>query len=171
MLRMNKVHLKQTARQVSAALIKHGHSLATVESCTGGWVAKVLTDLPGSSAVLQCGFVTYSNEAKQQMVGVSSDTLEQFGAVSEETAAEMASGGLNNSCATVALSITGVAGPDGGTKAKPVGMVCFGWANNEGLLETETRFFEGNRSAVRRQSVVHALQGVESRLGKSVNCG
>ena len=158
--------LKQTAKQVSASIIKHGQCLATVESCTGGWVAKVLTDLPGSSAVLDCSFVTYSNQAKQSMVGVRAETLDQFGAVSEETAAEMASGALINSAATVSLSITGVAGPDGGTDAKPVGMVCFAWANKQGLLETEVCHFLGDRKAVRRQSVVHALQGVELRLGK-----
>lgn len=158
--------LKQTAKQVSASIIKHGQCLATVESCTGGWVAKVLTDLPGSSAVLDCSFVTYSNQAKQNMVGVRAETLDQFGAVSEETAAEMASGALINSAATVSLSITGVAGPDGGTDAKPVGMVCFAWANKQGLLETEVCHFLGDRKAVRRQSVVHALQGVELRLGK-----
>ena len=163
---MSKVSLKQIARRVSSSIVKHGQSLATVESCTGGWVAKVLTDLPGSSAVLAGGFVTYSNGAKQTMVGVSVETLAQFGAVSEVTAAEMASGALRYSGATVSLSITGVAGPDGGTDTKPVGMVCFGWANKQGLLDTETCHFLGDRNAVRKQAVIHALQGVELRLGK-----
>ncbi|PID46271.1 MAG: damage-inducible protein CinA [Proteobacteria bacterium] len=162
---MKNIRLKDTAKRVSALLISRGETLATVESCTGGWVAKVLTDLPGSSAVLQCGFVTYSNEAKQQMVGVSADTLEKFGAVSEAVATEMASGALKNSNATISLSITGIAGPEGGTDKKPVGTVCFAWATNKGLLDTETCYFAGDRDAVRRQSVVHALQGVESRLG------
>ena len=163
---MSKISLKKIAKRVSASIIKHEQCLAAVESCTGGWVAKVLTDLPGSSAVLDCSFVTYSNQAKQKMVGVKAETLEQFGAVSEETAAEMASGALNYSDATVSLSITGVAGPDGGTDKKPVGMVCFGWANKQGLLETETCHFLGDRHAIRKQAVMHALQGVESCLGK-----
>lgn len=163
---MSDSELEIIARRVSAALLAHGQVLAPVESCTGGWVAKLLTDLSGSSAILDCGFVTYSNAAKQRLVGVSAETLDEFGAVSEETAKEMAGGALLNSNASVSLSITGVAGPGGGTEQKPVGMVCFGWANKEGLLESETCHFEGDRDAVRRQSVAHALQGVESRLGK-----
>lgn len=166
MLRMYESDLKQIAQQVSTALLTHNQLLATVESCTGGWVAKLLTDLAGSSAILECGFVTYSNGAKQRMVGVKPETLQQFGAVSEQTAAEMASGALLNSEASVSVSITGVAGPGGGTDSKPVGMVCFGWANRQGLVETETCHFEGGRDDVRKQSVVHALQGVVSRLGK-----
>lgn len=157
--------IHQVAMQASEALRESGHSLTTVESCTGGWVAKSVTDLPGSSEVLDCGFVTYSNQAKQDLVGVKPETLDMFGAVSEETAAEMALGGLRNSGASIALSITGVAGPGGGTATKPVGMVCFGWATEAGLLNTETCYFEGDRDAVRSQAVVHALQGVESRLG------
>ena len=163
---MNESNLKQIAQQVSKSLIAHNQLLATVESCTGGWVAKMLTDLAGSSVVLDCGFVTYSNGAKQRMVGVRAETLQQFGAVSEETAAEMASGALLNSDASVSLSITGVAGPGGGTELKPVGMVCFGWANQQGSVDTETCQFEGDRNAVRMQSVAHALQGIELRLGK-----
>ena len=162
---MNEALLEQAAKQLSQILSARGERLATVESCTGGWVAKLLTDLPGSSAVLEGGFVTYSNQAKQRMVGVSVDTLARYGAVSEQTAAEMAQGALIHSEAEFALSITGVAGPDGGSEEKPVGMVCFGWANREGLLNTETCNFSGDRQSIRAQSVLHALQGVESRLG------
>ncbi|PWR00512.1 damage-inducible protein CinA [Leucothrix pacifica] len=166
MRRMNESELIQIAEQVSNVLRAHKQRLATVESCTGGWVAKLLTDLSGSSDVLDCGFVTYSNGAKQKMVDVKLETLEQFGAVSKETAAEMASGALRYSDASVSLSITGVAGPGGGTDSKPVGMVCFGWANRQELVETDTCHFEGDRNDVRMQSVAHALQGVVSRLGK-----
>jgi len=157
---MNDAGLEALATEVGGALHARGWMLAAVESCTGGWVAMAVTAIAGSSAWFDRGFVTYSNEAKQALVGVSAATLERCGAVSEDTAREMAAGGLAHSGADIAVSITGVAGPGGGTPAKPVGMVCFGWAVRGGGVHAETRYFEGDRASVRRQSVEHALRGV-----------
>jgi nicotinamide-nucleotide amidase len=150
------------ARKVGRRLKASGAKLATAESCTGGWVAQAVTAISGSSAWFERGFVTYSNEAKQEMLGVKRATLKKHGAVSEETAREMAKGALKKSRATIAVAVTGVAGPTGGTPGKPVGMVCFSWATKK-ALRSETRRFRGNRERVRRQSVVHALKGVLGR--------
>jgi len=135
-------------------------TLVTAESCTGGWVAQSMTSIAGSSAWFERGFVTYSNAAKRELLGVKAGTIRRHGAVSEETAREMAAGALARSRGTVALAVTGVAGPSGGSAAKPVGMVCFAWAGKRGRLRSETRRFRGGREAVRRQSVVRALEGV-----------
>ena len=143
-----------------------GLKLVTAESCTGGWVAEAVTAIPGSSDWFERGFVTYSNEAKREMLGVRAETLDRTGAVSEETALEMARGALEASRAQVAVSITGVAGPTGGTATKPVGMVCFGWALGGGGADTTTKHFKGDRGEVRRQSVVFALQGLIERIGE-----
>jgi len=143
-----------------------GLKLVTAESCTGGWVAEAVTAIPGSSDWFERGFVTYSNEAKREMLGVRAGTLDQAGAVSEETALEMAHGALAASRAQVAVSITGVAGPAGGTATKPVGMVCFGWALAGGSADATTKHFKGDRGEVRRQSVVFALQGLLERIGE-----
>ncbi|RVU84897.1 CinA family protein [Leucothrix sargassi] len=161
---MNDLSLQKTAQQVVELLSKKGRQLVTVESCTGGWVGKAVTDISGSSAAFAGGFVTYSNEAKQQMVGVQLATLEAHGAVSEAVAAEMAEGALEKTSATISVSITGVAGPGGGTETKPVGMVCFGWALKNHKAETAVCYFDGDREAVRQQAVAHALQGVALRL-------
>lgn len=134
--------------------------LVTAESCTGGWIAKCCTDMAGSSAWFERGFVTYSNAAKQDMLGVQSATLAQYGAVSEAVTAEMALGSLQYSRAQLALSVSGIAGPGGGTADKPVGTVCFGWVLVGGKVFTETCHFSGERDAVRLQAVEHALQGV-----------
>ena len=134
--------------------------IATAESCTGGWVAQELTALAGSSAWFDRGFVTYSNEAKQEMLGVRAQTLKEHGAVSEQTAIEMAQGALERSRASVALAITGIAGPAGGTPAKPVGTVCFAWATKGRPARAETKRFSGDREAVRRQSVEYSLATV-----------
>jgi nicotinamide-nucleotide amidase len=142
-----------------------GLVLATAESCTGGWVAQAVTSISGSSDWFDRGFVTYSNAAKREMLGVRVETLDRHGAVSEATAREMAAGALAASGAGVAVSVTGVAGPAGGTAAKPVGMVCFGWALRDGRADTATKRFDGDREAVRRQSVVFALQGLLERIG------
>jgi nicotinamide-nucleotide amidase len=147
------------ARRLGARLKAAGESLVTAESCTGGWAAQVVTSVGGSSGWFDRGFVTYSNEAKRELLGVRAETLSRHGAVSEETAREMAQGALARSKATVALSITGIAGPGGGTEDKPVGTVCFAWATARGA-STQTRRFSGDRESVRRQSVVHALEGV-----------
>lgn len=149
---------------VGARLKARGLRLATAESCTGGWVAGAVTAIAGSSEWFDRGFVTYSNDAKMEMLGVSAETLEAFGAVSEQTAGEMAAGALAHSHAQLALSITGVAGPGGGSAEKPVGMVCFGWAGEGGAPLVITRNFSGDRESVRRQSVICALQGVLERL-------
>ncbi|HEX5539844.1 MAG TPA: nicotinamide-nucleotide amidohydrolase family protein [Methylophilaceae bacterium] len=146
--------------ELGAALQKRGWSLALAESCTGGWASEVVTMSKGSSSHFERGFVTYSNVAKTEMLGVSETTLDQCGAVSEETAREMAAGALQHSRAQVTAAITGIAGPDGGTAAKPVGTVCFAWASSDGVLNSTTRHFDGDREAVRYQSVKTALEGV-----------
>ena len=151
--------MDQLAKRLAARLKGANATLATAESCTGGWAAQVVTSVAGSSAWFDRGFVTYSNAAKQEMLGVRPETLSVHGAVSEETAREMARGALQRSRATVALSITGVAGPGGGSQEKPVGMVCFAWSRG-GEVRSETRHFAGDRESVRRQSVILALEGV-----------
>ena len=165
---MSEQALNQIAQQVTEALLGKGERMATAESCTGGGIAKLMTDLAGSSAVFECGFVTYSNESKQQMVGVSSKALDEFGAVSEQVAAEMASGALERASADITVSVTGIAGPEGGTDYKPVGTVCFAWAYNTTLL-TETRHFSGDRRAVREQTIEYSLQGVLKQLAAKSN--
>jgi len=162
---MSTDELAALAARVGAELQAQGAMLATAESCTGGWVAQAITDVAGSSTWFERGFVTYSDAAKQEMLGVRSATLAAHGAVSEHTAREMASGALARSRAQVALAITGIAGPGGGTPDKPVGMVCFAWAAKDGAASAVTRQFTGDRESVRRQSVVAALQGVLRLLG------
>jgi nicotinamide-nucleotide amidase len=154
------------ANRVGEQLKTKGLVLVTAESCTGGWVAQAVTSVSGSSEWFDRGFVTYSNEAKREMLGVRGETLEQHGAVSEETAREMAAGALAASRADLAVAITGVAGPTGGTPQKPVGMVCFAWALRGGAVESATRHFDGDREAVRRQSVMFGLQGVLDRAAR-----
>lgn len=156
--------LDALARRVGARLKEKGLVLATAESCTGGWVAQVVTSVAGSSEWFDRGFVTYSNDAKREMIGVRRETLDRHGAVSEETAREMAAGTLAASGAQITLAITGVAGPAGGTPQKPVGMVCFAWAVRGGTTDSTTQHIAGDRAAVRRQSVVVALQGVVDRV-------
>lgn len=155
--------IEQLAARAGARLKAAGARLAAAESCTGGWIAQAMTSVAGSSEWFERGFVTYSNDAKMEMLGVSAATLEAHGAVSEATAREMAAGALARSRASVAISVTGVAGPGGGSPAKPVGMVCFGRADARGV-RSETRHFSGNRESVRRQSVLHALEGLIASL-------
>ena len=157
--------LEALAAEVGALLQAEGQSLATAESCTGGWVAQCLTAIAGSSAWFDRGYVVYSNQAKIDLLGVTEATLAAQGAVSEATAAAMALGALRFSRATWALAITGVAGPAGGSPGRPVGTVCFAWVGPEGRLDTDTRHFRGDREAVRAQSVAHALRGVLRRAG------
>lgn len=158
--------LTTLATLAGARLKARGLTLVTAESCTGGWVAQAVTAIAGSSDWFERGFVTYSNEAKRELLGVREATLERAGAVSEETALEMARGALAAGRGQVALSVTGVAGPTGGTAAKPVGMVCFGWALAGGGAEAVTKHFPGDRGEVRRQSVIFALQGLLERIGE-----
>ena len=155
--------LEALAAEVGAVLRANGQTLAAAESCTGGWVAQCITAIAGSSAWFERGFVTYSNAAKQEMLGVEAATLAAHGAVSEPTAAAMAAGALRHSHADWALAITGIAGPDGGTPDKPVGTVCFGWAGRDAGVDTTTYHFTGDREAIRRQSVAFALNGLLTR--------
>lgn len=148
------------AEQVGAALKAHGMMLATAESCTGGWVGEVVTSVAGSSHWYDRGFITYANEAKQEMLGVAAQTLAEFGAVSEQTVREMAAGALKHSRAHITLAISGIAGPGGATPGKPVGTVCMAWATRSGAGLSQTIYFKGDRATVRRQAVAAALQGV-----------
>lgn len=151
--------LANLARKLGRTLEAKGASLATAESCTGGWVAQAVTAVAGSSNWFDRGYVTYSNAAKREALGVPRALIERHGAVSEPVARAMARGALRRSRATVAVAITGIAGPGGGSPGKPVGTVCFSWARGRGA-RTETKRFRGGRTAVRRQSVLHALRGV-----------
>ena len=156
--------LKALAEQVASAAQQRRLMLVTAESCTGGWIAKALTDLPGSSAWFDAGVVTYSYEAKEALLGVNPRTLERTGAVSEETALEMVSGALSRFGAGMAVAVTGIAGPSGGTPDKPVGTVWIGWKRRGGYAHASLFHFEGDREAVRRQTVAAALKGVIKAL-------
>ena len=156
--------IRSLASQVGTQLLARRLMVTTAESCTGGLVAAALTDIAGSSAWFERGFVTYSNHAKVEMLGVASDLIETHGAVSEEVARAMADGAVLESRAQVGVSITGIAGPGGGTRDKPVGTVCFGWVTMEEAPESETMHFAGERAQVREQSVRHALGGLLLRI-------
>ena len=155
---MTDSELMQLSEQVGQALKARGATVTTAESCTGGWVAKVITDIAGSSAWFERGFVTYSNEAKAQMIGVREETLAQHGAVSEPVVVEMAIGALKAARADYAVSISGIAGPDGGSEEQPVGSVWFAFATARGEGITRRECFSGDRDAVRRQATAYALQ-------------
>lgn len=154
---MNDEQLQQLSRQIGEKLIARHASVTTAESCTGGWIAKVFTDISGSSAWFERGFVTYSNSAKQQMAGVQASTLARYGAVSEETVREMVVGACQAAQAPYGIAVSGIAGPGGGSADKPVGTVWFALAGPEGIF-TQRCVFAGDREAVRRQSVAWALQ-------------
>jgi len=156
--------LLHAAEALAEQLESRSLILATAESCTGGWVSQALTEISGSSNWFERGFVTYSNEAKQEMLGVPSSVIEQQGAVSRETACAMVAGALKYSHANVALSVTGIAGPTGGTPDKPVGLVWFAWATAEDKIMAEKRIFSGDRHHIRQQAVLHAIEGMFSRL-------
>jgi len=155
-----------SATQVGKRLRAKGALLVTAESCTGGWVAQAITAIAGSSEWFERGFVAYSDAAKEELLGVRRETLEHHGAVSEETARELALGALQHSRGTISVAVTGIAGPAGGTAAKPVGLVCFAWATRDGI-RSEFRHFDGDREAVRRKSVSRALEGVLEMLDSS----
>lgn len=144
-------------------LTDRGWMMAAAESCTGGWIAKCCTDRAGSSAWFERGFVTYSDAAKEELLGVDSGVLETAGAVSREVALQMAQGARARAAVNIAVAVTGIAGPDGGTVDKPVGTVWFGWST-EGGNDAELKLLRGDRDAVRRQTVAHALQGLINRL-------
>jgi len=147
------------AAKAGRALEAKGLMLATAESCTGGGVAQAITEIAGSTGWFDCGFVTYSNASKTELLDVPAALIAQFGSVSEEVAAAMAEGALGNSTADVAISTTGIAGPTGAVPGKPVGTVCFGWSRGD-VTFTERLVFPGDRKAVREQTVAHALQGL-----------
>ena len=158
-------------RSRAAALVESlqaaGKTVTTAESCTGGWIAKALTDVPGSSACFAYGIVSYSNAAKESLLGVTKQALLDNGAVSEATVAEMAKGALNLSGADISVAVSGVAGPGGGSDEKPVGMVCFAWTartSDQIFTETAVKHFSGGRDSVRIQTVDHALAGIQERL-------
>ena len=151
--------IDELAAQVGRALQEKGLLLTTAESCTGGGVSQAITEIAGSTGWFDCGFVTYSNASKTELLDVPDALIAQFGSVSEEVAAAMASGALAGSNAHVAISTTGIAGPTGAVPGKPVGTICFGWANDD-TVHTERLVFSGDRRAVREQTVRHALQGL-----------
>ncbi|HET6724394.1 MAG TPA: nicotinamide-nucleotide amidase [Gammaproteobacteria bacterium] len=158
------IQLSALAEQLGRALAAREWRLATAESCTGGWIAKLMTDQPGSSSWLERGFVTYSNHAKIQMLGVSEATLDAHGAVSEATVREMAAGALVRSEAHITCAVSGIAGPDGGSAEKPVGTVWFGWAWQPDRVEAQCLHLNGDRDHIRRQTVAVALAGVLERV-------
>ena len=161
---MNDDELQALAAGLVAQLRDTGKQLATAESCTGGWIAKCITDVAGSSDCFAYGIVSYSNGAKEALLGVKTETLAANGAVSEQTVREMAEGALALSGADLAVAVSGIAGPGGGSAEKPVGTVCFGFAVRGRDSETNVMLFDGDRAAVRRQTVAHALKGLQSRL-------
>ncbi|HED19598.1 MAG TPA: CinA family protein [Gammaproteobacteria bacterium] len=156
--------MEQTVVALSRALLTRHESLATAESCTGGWVAKVCTDLAGSSGWFERGLVTYSNASKQELLDVSAQTLDQYGAVSEQTVHEMVRGILHHSHAQWGLAISGIAGPDGGSASKPIGTVWIAWAGPGGWLVKRSYWFDGERDEVRWQAVETALRVLCDRL-------
>ncbi|MBU6248652.1 MAG: CinA family protein [Xanthomonadaceae bacterium] len=156
--------LRRLAEEVAGLMRERKLMLVTAESCTGGFIAKVLTDLPGSSAWFDAGVVTYSYEAKEALLGVNPRTLERTGAVSEETVLEMVSGALARFGAGAAVAVTGIAGPSGGTEDKPVGTVWIGWKRRGGYAHAKVFHFGGDRDAIRRQTVAAALSGLGREL-------
>ncbi len=154
--------------QLGELLLRHGLHVSTAESCTGGLIAAAITEVPGSSGWFEQGWVTYSNTAKQQALGVSIDVLKASGAVSEDTVLAMASGALQRSDADIAVAVSGIAGPDGGSTEKPVGTVCLGWAV-KGRESSARRFsYAGNRQAIRQAAVADALLGTINRVEQSL---
>lgn len=152
--------LQQLVAELASELQAKSLSIATAESCTGGWLAKCCTDLPGSSNWFDRGFIPYSNQAKKDCLSVTTKTLNHFGAVSEQTALEMAKGALKHSRANLSVAITGIAGPDGGTLSKPVGTVWFAWATSPQHAEAALHTFSGDREMIRKQAVVTAINGI-----------
>lgn len=152
--------LYELSEQVSKMLLQQDMILVTAESCTGGWLGQVITAVPGSSLWYDRGFITYSNLSKQEMLGIQSASLEQFGAVSPQIAHEMVLGALKRSHAHIGVSITGIAGPTGGTLEKPVGSVCFAWAIKDGSVQKKVQNFSGDRDTIRFKAVETALNGL-----------
>lgn len=158
--------MTQILKKVSKKLHQKKLLLVSAESCTGGLLAKQITDLSGSSAIFDRGFITYSNDSKMEMLDVQKNTIEGSGAVSEAVVKEMARGALNNSNGDISVAISGVAGPDGGTKDKPVGMVCFGFMKKNNNPKSVTKIFDGNRNEIRLNAVDFALEEILEMIGK-----
>ncbi len=161
------IGIRSLAESLVAALSSAGKTVTTAESCTGGWIAKAITDIPGSSSAFAYGVVSYSNGAKESLLGVQNSTLADKGAVSSQVVKQMAEGALQLSGADIAVAVSGVAGPDGGTDEKPVGTVCFAWAvrTKSGItVDGEQQRFDGNRNEVRVQTVAQAMRGVLDRI-------
>jgi nicotinamide-nucleotide amidase len=156
--------LQQLAEVIGRTLVEKGHILGFAESCTGGLASAIVTNIPGSSAWFDGGVVVYSNQAKQDLLQVSKNTLHQYGAVSEQVAAEMAEGLIKQGRASIVASVTGIAGPDGGTTEKPVGTVCFAWASKDHSTKTCQLLLSGNRQEIRQKSVSAMLTGLKDFL-------
>ncbi len=165
----NDATLHSLVQHLGDVMRAEHQTLVTAESCTGGWIAKLVTDIPGSSDWFDCGMAAYSYEAKQALLGVRPETLMEHGAVSEETCIEMVSGALIHSGATLAVAVTGIAGPGGGTDDKPVGTVWIGWKRRGDYPHAELFHFDGNRDAVRRQTVAAAINGLLKSLTTPVS--
>lgn len=163
---MDREHLA-LAESLGQCLQSKGLMLATAESCTGGWLAKTITDIAGSSQWFDCGFVTYSNQAKERLLGVSAETLAAQGAVSEATVREMVAGALARSRADWAVAISGIAGPGGGTPDKPVGFVCFAWGPRHAVIRSGCLYLSGDREGIRRQAVLFALRQLQEYVLES----
>jgi len=167
-MKQDDEYLQRLARELGSVLSANEWWFASAESCTGGWIAKVVTDIAGSSGWFDRGFVTYSNEAKQDMLGVAAETLAAHGAVSEPVVRAMAQGACARSRARVAVAVSGVAGPGGGSADKPVGTVWFAWALPSGEILSERRVLPGDRESVRRQTVAHALEKLLDELRRGL---
>lgn len=161
-MEINDAALQAQAQALGQQLLARRLTLVTAESCSGGWIAKLMTDIAGSSAWFDCGMVVYSYEAKQALLGVRAQTLEEHGAVSRETVLEMVSGALARSGAGIAVAVTGIAGPGGGSEGKPVGTVWIGWKQRGGYASAQVFQFAGDREAVRRRTVAAALAGLQA---------
>ena len=151
------------AQELSEILVTNGLTISVAESCTGGSLSHTITSIPGASSYFDCGYITYSNQSKVEMLGVDAQTIKTYGAVSEEVALEMVIGVTTKSHSDVAISITGVAGPTGGTPEKPVGMVCFGFSCDD-KMSTSTQLFSGDRASIVSQSVSYALKQLSLRF-------
>jgi nicotinamide-nucleotide amidase len=162
--KLSSLALIHLATEIGELLLAKNRMLCLAESCTGGLASGLITEIPGSSAWFDSGLVVYSNQAKQDLLNVSAESLRQYGAVSEQVAIEMANGALNQGRANIAASVTGIAGPDGGSKEKPVGTVCFAWAGSDIASTTTTKHFSGNRQDVREQSILTLLNGIKEAL-------
>lgn len=157
--------LDHLAMELGDRLKKSEKVLSCAESCTGGFISKVVTDVAGCSSWFDRGFVTYTNQSKTELLGVPAEIISGHGAVSVDTARAMASGALAHSQASISVAVTGLAGPGGGSLDKPVGTVCFAWARRDGLQDVDVQHFKGDRDGIRRQTVAYALQGILARIG------